>query len=61
MIAAFDSILGGTIFDASQASSEDLETSEQNPFGDKCQSSRDLGYSKGAPDPKHHGQASEVP
>jgi len=27
MIAAFDSMLGGTIFDASQASSDDLETS----------------------------------
>ena len=34
MIAAFDSMLGGTIFDASQASSHDFETSEQNPFGD---------------------------
>ena len=32
MIAAFDSMLGGTIFDASQASSDDFETSEQNPF-----------------------------
>ena len=60
MIAAFDSMLGGTIFDASQASSDDFETSEQNPFGDECylRSSRDpVGYSKGAPDPKHHGQA----
>jgi len=35
MIAAFDSMLGGTIFDASQASSHDFETSEQNPFGDE--------------------------
>jgi len=60
MIAAFDSMLGNTIFDASQASSDDFETSEQNPFGDECQlrSSRDpVGYSKGAPDFKHHGQA----
>jgi len=60
MITAFDSMLGGTIFDASQASSDDFETSEQNPFGDEChlRSSRDpVGYSKGAPDPKHHGQA----
>jgi len=32
MIAAFDSMLGGTIFDAAQASSDDFETSEQNPF-----------------------------
>ena len=54
MIAAFDSMLDGTIFDASQASSDDFETSEQNPFGDDChlRSSRDpVGYSKGAPDP----------
>jgi len=36
MIAAFDSMLGGTIFDASQASSDDFETSEQNPSGDEC-------------------------
>jgi len=36
MIAAFDSMLGGTIFDASQASSEDFETSEQNPVSDEC-------------------------
>jgi len=60
MIAAFDSMLGGTFFDASQASPDDFETSEQNPFGDDChfRSSRDpVGYSKGAPDPKHHGQA----
>ena len=58
MIAAFDSMLGGTLFDASQASSDDFETSEQNPFGDDChlRSFRDpVGYSKGAPDPKHHG------
>jgi len=60
MIADFDSLLGGTIFDASQASSDDFKTSEQNPFGDEChlRSSRDfVGYSKDAPDPKHHGQA----
>jgi len=59
MIADLDSILDGTIFDASQASSDDFETSEQNPFGDEChlRSSRDpVGYSKGAPDPKHHGR-----
>jgi len=60
MIAAFDSMLGGITFDASQASSDDFETSEQNPFGDEChlRSSRDpVSYSKGALDPKHHGQA----
>ena len=60
MIAAFDSMLGSTIFDASQASSDDFETSDQNPFRDEChlRSSRDpFGYSKGTPDPKHHGQA----
>jgi len=45
---------------ASQPSSHDFETSEQNPFGDDCylRSTRDpVSYSKGAPDPKHHGQA----
>jgi len=60
MIAALDSILGGTTFDASQASSDDFETSEQNPFGDEChlRSSQDpVGCSKCTPDPKHHGQA----
>ena len=60
MIAAFDSMMCGTIFDASQASSDDSETSEQKPFGDEChlRSSRDLvGYPKGAHDPKHHGQS----
>ena len=59
MIAAFDSMLGGTILDASQASSHDFETSEQNPFSDEyhLRSSRDpIGYSKGAPDPKHYSQ-----
>jgi len=52
------SMLGGTIFDASQASSDDFDTSEQNPFGDEChlRSSHDpVGYSEGPPDPKHHG------
>jgi len=60
MIAAFDSMLGGTIFDASRASSDDFETSEQHAFSDEChlRSSREpIGYSKGAPNPKHHGQA----
>jgi len=59
MITAFDSMLGSTIFDASQASSDDFETSEQNSFGYEChlRSSRDpVGYSKGAPNLKHHGQ-----
>ena len=60
MIAAFDSIQGGTRFDASQAPCGEFETSEQHPFDDdyRLRSSRDpVGYSKGAPDPKHHGQA----
>jgi len=60
MIAAFDSMMGGTTFDASQASSDDFETSEQNPFRDEryLRSFRDpVGYTKGAPDPKHHGLA----
>jgi len=59
MVADFNSMMGGTIFDASQALSDDFETSEQKPFGDDCylRSSRDpVGYSKDAPDPKHHGQ-----
>jgi len=59
MIAAFNSMLGSTMFDASQASSDDFETSKQNPFDDEChlQSSQDpVSYSKGAPDPKHDGQ-----
>jgi len=53
-------MLGGTIFDASQALSDDFETSKQNPFGAEChlRSSQDpVGHSKGAPDPKHHGRA----
>jgi len=60
MIAAIDSMMGGTIFDATQVSLNDFETSGQNPFGDEylLRSSRDpVSYSKGAPDPKHHCQA----
>ena len=60
MIATFSSVLGGTIFHTSQASSDGLETSERNTFGDEChlRSSQDIvGYTKGAPNPKHHGQA----
>jgi len=60
MIAAFDSMMGGKFFDTSQASSDDFDTSEQNHFGDDCHlrlSQDPVGYSKGAPDPKHHGQA----
>jgi len=59
MITAFSSILGGTFFDSWQVLSNDLETSEQTPFGDQCHlgSSRDpVGYCKDAPDPKHHSQ-----
>jgi len=36
MIAVLDNMLDSTIFDASQASCDDFETSEQNPFGDDC-------------------------
>jgi len=60
MIAAFDSMMGGTTFHASQASSDVFETSEQIPFCDEfhLQSSRDpIGCFKGTTDPKHHGQA----
>ena len=59
MITAFNSMLCGTLFDASQVSCDDFETSEQNPFCDDCplRSSRDpVGYSKGTPNPKHHSQ-----
>jgi len=61
MIVAFNSMLGGTIFDASQVSSDDLETSGQNPFkfSDEChlRSCQDpVGYYKGAHGPIHHGQ-----
>jgi len=60
MIAAFSRMLCGTFLETSQVSSDDLETLEQSPFSDEChpRSSLDpVGYSKGAPDPKHHGQA----
>jgi len=63
MIAAFDSMLDGTIFDASQASSDDFETSDQNLFGDEChlRLSRDpVGYSEGAPYP-NTARRCEVP
>jgi len=59
MIAAFNSMMASTIFDASQPSSNDFETLEHIPFGDECylRSSRDpVDYSKGAPDSKDHGQ-----
>jgi len=36
MIAAFDSMMCGTVFDALQASSDDFETSEQTPLSDEC-------------------------
>jgi len=35
MIAAFNSMLSGTFFDASQASSDDFEPIEQNLFDDE--------------------------
>ena len=60
MLADFDSIKGGTIFDATQVDSFDNETSEHNPFGKghNLQSVRDpIGYTRATPDPKHHGQA----
>jgi len=60
MNTASSSMLSGTICEISQASFDDLETSEQNPFGDECHllSPRDpVGFSRGAPDPRHHDQA----
>jgi len=59
MIAALDSMVSGTIFDASQVSSHDFEISEKTPFSDECHLRLcrvQFSYSKGAPNPKHHSQ-----
>jgi len=64
MLADFDSIKGGTVFDATQVDSLDNETSERNPFG-KGHNFRSvcdpIGYTRATPDPKHHGQAMRSP
>jgi hypothetical protein len=64
MLADFDSMKGGTVFDATQVDSLDNETSERNPFGKghNLRSVRDpIGYTRATPDPKHHGQAMRSP
>ena len=65
MSADFDSMKGGTIFDAIQVDSLDNETSERNPFGNghNLRLVRDpIGYTRATPaDPKHHGQAMHSP
>jgi len=64
MLADFDSMKGGTVFDATQVDSLDNETSERNPFGKghNLRSVRDpIAYTRATPDPKHHGQAMRSP
>jgi len=64
MLADFDSMKGGTVFDANQFDSLDNETSERNPFGKghNLRLVRDpIGYTRATPDPKHHGQAMRSP
>jgi len=58
MLADFNRMKGGTVFDASQVDSLDNQTSQRNPFGKghNLRSVRDLiGYTRTTPDPKHHG------
>jgi len=60
MLADFDSMKGGTVFDATQVDSLDNETSERNPFrkGHNLRSVRDpIGHTRATPNPKHHGRA----
>jgi len=59
MITDFNSLQGGSIFDASQITTGLNETSEQDPFGTgfhirSVQDSR--GYTRASPDPNHHCQ-----
>ena len=64
MLADFNSMKGGSVFDATQVDSLDNETSGRNPFGKghNLRSVRDpSGYSRATPDPKHHGQAMRSP
>jgi len=60
MIADFNSLQVGLIFDASHVTPGVNETSEQNPLtsGFNNRSAHDpIGYTKATPDPKHHSQA----
>jgi len=64
MLADFNSMKGGTVFDATQVDSLDNEKSERNPFrkGHNLRSVRDpIDYTRATPDPKHHGQAMRSP
>ena len=64
MLADFNSVKGGLVFDATQVDSLQNETSERNPLGEgfHLRSARDpLGYTRATPDPKHHGQAMRSP
>jgi len=60
MIADFNSLHVGLIFDASHVTQLDNETSEQSPTTSDfniCSAQDPIGYTKATPDPKHHGQA----
>jgi len=60
MIANFNSLQAGLIFDASHVTPGDNETSEQSPTTSdfNIRSAQDpIGYTKATPDPKFHGQA----
>jgi len=60
MIADFNSVQTGLIFDASHVTPGDNETSEQSPTTSDFNilSAQDpTGYAKATPDPKHHRQA----
>jgi len=59
MLADFDSMKGGSVFDATQVDSFDNETSQRNPF--KGTMRDPIGYTQATPDPKHHGQAMRSP
>jgi len=60
MIADFNSLQAGLIFDASLVTPGDNRTSEQSPTTSdfNIRSAQDpIGNTKATPDPKHHGQA----
>ena len=65
MLADFNSMKGGNVFDATQVDSLDNETSERNSFGNghNVRPIRDpIGYTRATPaDPKLHGQAMRSP
>jgi len=59
LLAHFDSMKGGSVFDSTQVIFLDDETSGRHPFGQghNLRSVRDpIGYTRATPDPKHHGQ-----